>query len=102
MRERLLVRVALRVRVGVGVLLRERLLVDLLEVAARLEVDAVPVVDITREGVLLGAREVDDGLASAVRLAEAGREAEKESEGVDVRLTLGNAEEDDEEEHEEE
>ena len=66
LRERLLERVAVRVRVSVAfllgvavLLLRVRLLVGVVEAActARLEDDAVPAVDDTREGVLLDGRE---------------------------------------------
>ena len=75
--------VALRVRVGDAVRLRVRLLLGMLEgvvPATRFEEDGVPVVDATREGVLLGGREgVVVGLANAERLAEAGREAEAEA-----------------------
>ena len=103
MRERLLERVALRVREGVAVLVRVRLVVDVLDgftLASCLEDDGVAVA--TLDGVLLGCREVVAvGLANTVRLAEAGRETEVESDGVDVKLTDGDAEDEDDEEPEE-
>ena len=90
---------ALRVLVRVAVPLRVRLLVGVLDTPMPL-LEGVTVDVATREGELLGGREaVAVGLAGAVRLAEAGHEAEAERGGV--RLTDGDAEEEEEEEPEE-
>jgi len=100
LRERLLERVALRVRVAVDVLVRVRLIAGVREaVCPAVFVEERGAEDPAREAEPLGGRDGEAVvLASTERLADAGRDAEAERGGV--RLTDGDAEEEDEEDPE--